>query len=58
MLFGCIIQQNEGPQREVGSEAVWTLSTAKPGNGIEQLRDNNCKLYYHPSCLVPIICHC
>jgi anaphase-promoting complex subunit 10 len=28
-------------KREIGIEAVWSLSTAKPGNGVEQLRDNN-----------------
>ena len=28
-------------QREIGIEAVWSLSTAKSGNGVEQLRDNN-----------------
>ena len=27
--------------REIGAEAVWSLSTAKAGNGVEQLRDNN-----------------
>lgn len=27
--------------REVGDDAVWSLSTAKPGNGVVQLRDNN-----------------
>ena len=32
--------------REVGSEAVWSLSTAKPGNGVEQLRDNNSDTYW------------
>ena len=26
-------------RREVGREAVWSLSTAKPGNGVDQLRD-------------------
>ena len=25
-------------KREIGGDAVWTLSTAKPGNGVEQLR--------------------
>lgn len=30
-----------GGQREIGDEAVWSLSTAKPGNGVHQLRDNN-----------------
>jgi anaphase-promoting complex subunit 10 len=26
-------------KREIGDEAVWSLSTAKPGNGVEQIRD-------------------
>jgi len=25
-------------KREIGGDAVWTLSTAKPGNGVEQIR--------------------
>ncbi len=25
--------------REIGHHAIWSLSTAKPGNGVEQLRD-------------------
>ncbi|EKX36320.1 hypothetical protein GUITHDRAFT_158685 [Guillardia theta CCMP2712] len=29
-----------------GGDAVWTLSTAKPGNGVEQLRDNNTDTYW------------
>ncbi|DBA04191.1 TPA: hypothetical protein N0F65_004299 [Lagenidium giganteum] len=32
--------------REIGDEAVWSLSTAKPGNGVEQLRDNNMDTYW------------
>ena len=32
--------------RELGKYAVWTLSTAKPGNGIEQLRDGSCDTYW------------
>jgi anaphase-promoting complex subunit 10 len=32
--------------RELGKYAVWTLSTAKPGNGIEQLRDDSCDTYW------------
>ena len=28
-------------RRELGSEAVWSLSSAKPGNGVEQIRDDN-----------------
>ena len=26
---------------DIGNEAIWTLSSAKIGNGIEQLRDGN-----------------
>lgn len=33
-------------QREVGEQAVWSLSTAKPGNGVEQLRDDNTDTYW------------
>lgn len=33
-------------RRELGDEAVWTISTAKPGNGVEQLRDNNIETYW------------
>ena len=33
-------------EREIGGEAVWSLSTAKPGNGVEQLRDNNVDTYW------------
>jgi len=32
--------------REIGSLAVWSLSTAKPGNGVEQLRDDNLDSYW------------
>lgn len=39
--------------REVGIDAVWTLSTAKPGNGIEQLRDENLETYWQSDGLAP-----
>jgi len=32
--------------REIGDQAVWTLSTAKPGNGVEQLRDDSLESYW------------
>ncbi|KAL0481389.1 kinetochore component Apc10 [Acrasis kona] len=32
--------------KEIGKQAVWTLSTAKPGNGIAQLRDNNLETFW------------
>tara|TARA_B100000795_G_C22775146_1_gene429687 strand:- start:1474 stop:1692 length:219 start_codon:yes stop_codon:yes gene_type:complete len=33
-------------EREIGDQAVWSLSTAKPGNGVEQLRDDNSDTYW------------
>lgn len=33
-------------KREIGSEAVWTLSSAKPGNGVEQLRDDSVESFW------------
>jgi hypothetical protein len=33
-------------EREIGAMAVWSLSTAKPGNGVEQLRDDNIETYW------------
>lgn len=33
-------------KREIGNEAVWTLSTAKPGNGVDQLRDDNIDTFW------------
>mmetsp|Transcript_7531 Transcript_7531/g.7757 ORF Transcript_7531/g.7757 Transcript_7531/m.7757 type:complete len:195 (+) Transcript_7531:220-804(+) len=32
--------------RELGDKAVWSLSTAKPGNGIEQVRDDNLETFW------------
>eukprot|EP00428_Durinskia_dybowskii_P079406 CAMPEP_0170449318 /NCGR_PEP_ID=MMETSP0117_2-20130122/51184_1 /TAXON_ID=400756 /ORGANISM="Durinskia baltica, Strain CSIRO CS-38" /LENGTH=190 /DNA_ID=CAMNT_0010710559 /DNA_START=127 /DNA_END=699 /DNA_ORIENTATION=+ len=32
--------------REIGSDATFTISSAKPGNGVEQLRDNNLDSYW------------
>ena len=34
-------------------KAIWTLSTAKPGNGIEQLRDNNLETYWQSDGIQP-----
>ncbi|ETV76659.1 hypothetical protein H257_09146 [Aphanomyces astaci] len=33
-------------KREIGDEAVWTLSSAKQGNGVQQLRDDNLDTYW------------
>lgn len=32
--------------REIGIEGIWSLSTAKPGNGVEQLRDSSVDTYW------------
>ena len=32
--------------KEIGNLASWTVSTAKPGNGIEQLRDDDTSLFW------------
>jgi anaphase-promoting complex subunit 10 len=32
--------------RELGAEAVWSLSSAKCGNGVEQLRDESLSTYW------------
>jgi len=39
--------------REIGDEAVWSLSSAKPGNGVEQLRDDNMDTYWQSDGLQP-----
>lgn len=33
-------------RREIGREAVWSLSSAKPGNGVDQLRDDSIETYW------------
>jgi hypothetical protein len=33
-------------RREVGDLAVWTLSSAKPGNGVEQIRDDSTTTFW------------
>ena len=45
--------ENRSGLREVGGEAVWSLSTAKPGNGVEQLRDNNSDTYWQSDGVQP-----
>jgi len=36
----------EEPLREIGDEAAWSLSSAKPGNGVEQLRDGSTETFW------------
>eukprot|EP01041_Mallomonas_annulata_P008921 gene8921-18460_t len=37
---------NHSDLRELGDKAMWSLSTAKPGNGIEQIRDDNLETFW------------
>ena len=47
-LFSVLNSQklDAADNRELGSEAVFTISSSKPGNGVEQLRDNNLETYW------------
>ena len=37
---------NNHQRREIGNDAVWTLSSAKTGNGVQQLRDDNTSTFW------------
>ena len=37
---------NEKLFREIGHQAIWSLSSCKPGFGVEQLRDGNLETYW------------
>ncbi|KAL7551197.1 hypothetical protein ACHAWF_014395 [Thalassiosira exigua] len=39
--------------REIGRTASWSLSTAKPGNGVDQLRDSSLDTYWQSDGLQP-----
>ncbi|CCI45658.1 hypothetical protein ABG067_005123 [Albugo candida] len=41
--------------REIGNEAFWSLSSAKPGNGIDQLRDDKIDTFWQSDGAQP---HC
>mmetsp|Transcript_16124 Transcript_16124/g.27263 ORF Transcript_16124/g.27263 Transcript_16124/m.27263 type:complete len:85 (+) Transcript_16124:497-751(+) len=41
-----IAPQSNSLRREIGDLAVWTLSSAKQGNGVDQLRDNNTNTFW------------
>jgi hypothetical protein len=38
--------ENAGKVREIGEGAVWSVSSCKPGFGVEQLRDNLLDTYW------------
>merc|ERR550517_1095896 len=39
--------------REVGNQATWSLSSCKPGFGVEQLRDDSCDTYWQSDGQLP-----
>ncbi|KAI5072287.1 hypothetical protein GOP47_0012393 [Adiantum capillus-veneris] len=39
-------REDESEKREIGKLAVWSVSSAKPGNGVELLRDSNLETYW------------
>ena len=44
------VEDRDGAEREdlseIGKLAVWSVTSAKPGNGVELLRDNNLDTYW------------
>ncbi|XP_058831134.1 anaphase-promoting complex subunit 10 isoform X2 [Topomyia yanbarensis] len=46
-------EERSGNVREVGSQAVWSLSSCKPGFGVEQLRDNSMETYWQSDGQLP-----
>lgn len=40
-------------QRDIGDYAVWSASTAKPGNGVELLRDGRSDTYWQSDGVQP-----
>ena len=38
--------ERDGKLREVGNQAVWSLSSCKPGFGVDQLRDDSNETYW------------
>ncbi|ALC41070.1 Apc10, partial [Drosophila busckii] len=48
-----LAEERMGFVREVGSQAVWSLSSCKPGFGVERLRDNIMDTYWQSDGQLP-----
>ncbi|XP_058054252.1 anaphase-promoting complex subunit 10 [Anopheles bellator] len=48
-----VTEERSGNVREVGSQAVWSLSSCKPGFGVDQLRDNSMETYWQSDGQLP-----
>lgn len=46
-------KERDGTARECGSQAVWSLSSCKPGFGVERLRDGQMDTYWQSDGLLP-----
>jgi len=44
--------------REIGDEAVWSVTSSKPGNGVELLRDGSLKTYWQSDGAQPHYINC
>lgn len=51
-----IEEKNEQPLIEIGKNAVWSLSSAKKGCGVLQIRDNNLKTFWQSDGCLPHLC--
>ncbi|XP_055384570.1 anaphase-promoting complex subunit 10 [Condylostylus longicornis] len=51
--YNPLIQERNGGVREVGGAAVWSLSSCKPGFGVERLRDNCMDTYWQSDGQLP-----
>ncbi|KAN0034458.1 hypothetical protein ACTFIV_000971 [Dictyostelium citrinum] len=48
-----ILQEIESNKVEIGKHASWSVSSAKPGSGVEQLRDNNLDTFWQSDAQQP-----
>jgi anaphase-promoting complex subunit 10 len=45
---------DRGTVREIGDLAVWTVTSAKPSNGVEMLRDNSYETFWQCARAAPV----
>lgn len=51
-------KEDEGEKREIGKLAVWSVSSFKPGNGVDLLRDSNIETYWQLRLVSVSLCLC
>ena len=45
--------ESDSSRRDIGNEGIWSLSSSKLGNGIEQLRDDNLSTFWQSDDIQP-----